>query len=259
MALKKKIICLFAVIAIGLSLAGCGAKTEDYDSETLTSAAEFIISNFTAMTEEDFDSLESASDFQLDYTLLQTGLKISAQDFRSLMGSWKSAVKECGAYKSHGDYDIEVKSGSYVVSTQASFKEKQATLSFTFDKNMSMTALDVSPKLTMGEILKKAGLNTVLGMGTVFVVLIFLAFLISLLKYIPPLIERRHTKPMDLFDESDEVPPDADFEDDGFSHAKDDDETAAVIAAAVAAIAEDEGKSGGYVVRRIKRRETNTW
>ena len=33
--------------------------------------------------------------------------------------------------------------------------------------------------------MEKAGLNTLLGMGTVFVVLIFISFLISLFKYIP--------------------------------------------------------------------------
>ncbi len=45
--------------------------------------------------------------------------------------------------------------------------------------------MDVSAHYSTGEILEKAGLNTVLGMGTVFVVLIFISFIISSVKYIP--------------------------------------------------------------------------
>ena len=40
----------------------------------------------------------------------------------------------------------------------------------------------------MSEILEKAGLNTLLGMGTVFVMLIFMSFIISLIKYVPALL-----------------------------------------------------------------------
>jgi Na+-transporting methylmalonyl-CoA/oxaloacetate decarboxylase gamma subunit len=39
-------------------------------------------------------------------------------------------------------------------------------------------------------LLGKALLNTVIGMGIVFVVLIFISYIISLLKYIPKLIEK---------------------------------------------------------------------
>ena len=41
------------------------------------------------------------------------------------------------------------------------------------------------PLLSLGEILKNALLNTILGMGVVFSVLIFISLLISLLAFIP--------------------------------------------------------------------------
>ena len=45
-----------------------------------------------------------------------------------------------------------------------------------------MESMDVSAHYSTGEILEKAGLNTILGMGTVFVVLIFISFIIYLLR-----------------------------------------------------------------------------
>ncbi len=53
------------------------------------------------------------------------------------------------------------------------------------------TAVDceVSAVYTKGELLKKAGINTAIGMITVFAVLIFIAFIIWLLKFIPVFLE----------------------------------------------------------------------
>ena len=60
-------------------------------------------------------------------------------------------------------------------------------LHFTFNEKSDMESMTVSAHYTTGEILKKAGLNTILGMGTVFVVLIFISFIIYLLGFIPKL------------------------------------------------------------------------
>lgn len=46
---------------------------------------------------------------------------------------------------------------------------------------------EVTAIYTKGELLEKAAGNTAIGMGTVFVVLIFISFIISLLKYVPKL------------------------------------------------------------------------
>ena len=80
--------------------------------------------------------------------------------------------------------------------------------------------------------MEKAGLNTLLGMGTVFAVLIFISFLISLFKYIPAIQN-------------------------AFGKKKDDLELIAVISAAIAAA--EETTTDGFVVRSIKRRPSNKW
>lgn len=97
-------------------------------------------------------------------------------------------------------------------------------------------------------IIGKALLNTVMGMGTVFIVLIFIAFIISLFKYINRPAKKTETKEtaapvnnvVTQIEEAEEL--------------SDDSELVAVITAAIAAY---EGASGvsnsGFRVRSIKR------
>ena len=88
-------------------------------------------------------------------------------------------------------------------------------------------------KMGLGEILSKAALNTCLGMGTVFLMLLFISCVISLLRFIPDKKEKR----------------------------ADDDEIAAVIAAALQAFEEDEKEEESvtrtatvFTARKIRKR-----
>ena len=252
--MKKKISLLLCILIMSLSFAGCSDKNDaaTYDEETLKSSAEFILSNFSAMDDATFESFETASEFQLDYTMMGTGLKISGEDFVGMIGSWKAAEIECGEYISHGDYEVEAKADEFVVSTTAQYKEREATIIFTFDETMAMKSMDVSAKFAIGEILTKAGLNTLLGMGTVFAVLIFLAYLIDWIKYIPGILDKFTSKSEQAVVVEKPVVVEAPIVEES-----DDLELIAVITAAIAA---QEGTStDGFVVRSIRRRPSNNW
>ena len=71
------------------------------------------------------------------------------------------------------------------VTAPATFSDRSADLEFVFDENMTLESFTVNAHYGMSEILEKAGLNTLLGMGTVFVMLILLSLLISLFRFIP--------------------------------------------------------------------------
>jgi sodium pump decarboxylase gamma subunit len=169
-----------------------------------------------------------------------------------MLDSWMAAEVECGEYISHGDYEVEVKSSGVVVSTLAEYEDREATISFSFGEDNRVSSLDVSAKFAIGEILTKAGLNTLLGMGTVFAVLIFLAFLISLMKYIPVILDKLTKKPAPVVEAPKAAPVVEEVADE-----TDDLELVAVIMAAIAA---QEGTStDGFVVRSIRRRPSNHW
>ena len=97
-----------------------------------------------------------------------------------------------------------------------------------------------------------------LGMGTVFAVLIFLAFLISLMKYIPNLMDMfagKETKEVKtvvsepVVQEAESVVAVTEYVDD-----------LELIAVITAAIAAQEGTTtDGFVVRSIRRRPSNKW
>ena len=145
---------------------------------------------------------------------------------------------------------MEVKNDGVSLTSEAKYENRDADIVFSFDEKGNMESMDVSAHYSTGEILEKAGLNTVLGMGTVFVVLIF----IYLLGYIPKLQEKLANKDKKV-EEKKEAPVQAAPA--PVAAAEDDAELVAVIAAAIAAA---EGTStDGFVVRSIKRRKSNRW
>lgn len=107
-----------------------------------------------------------------------------------------------------------------------------------------------------GDRMARAGMNTLMGMGTVFVVLIFIAFLISRFKYISRLenwFRNRKTKSEPAAAAiAAEEPAAAEEEAD-----TDDLALVAVITAALAASLETSPDK--LIVRSIRRKNTNRW
>ena len=60
----------------------------------------------------------------------------------------------------------------------------------------------VSAVYSKSELMGQAGMNTLIGMGTVFVVLIFISFIISLFKYLPALFAKKTKVPEPKKDEA---------------------------------------------------------
>ena len=242
--MKKKISLLGLVLILVLSFTGCSkSDTTEYDAAELEQYASFLVQNFSSMTEEDFDNFENLSELELDLTLLQVGLPVSGEDFLSMIDAWKAGEEECGALVGIGSYET------------ANFEERDGTLEFVFDEDLNIESLTVNAEYSTIEILQKAGLNTVLGMGTVFVVLIFLSFVIWLLKFIP-VLEKKFRKNRAEETQA-EVQTEAAYAAAEEEDVTDDTELAAVIAAAVAAA---EGTSAdSFIVRSIKRRKSNKW
>ena len=239
-------------------ITGCSKSETEYNQSELEQYANFIIQNFSSMTDEQLDYFGELNDLQLDLTMLDTGVPISGENFLSMIDAWKAAEEECGEFVSAtGEYTSETTNEGVNLMTDAQFADRAATLQFTFDDEMNMESITVSADYSTGEILQKAGLNTILGMGTVFVVLIFLSFVIYLLKFIPVLEKKfRGSSKAEPVAEAPKASP-APAAAEPVAEAADDTELAAVIAAAIAA---SEGTStDGFVVRSIKRRKSNKW
>ena len=104
--------------------------------------------------------------------------------------------------------------------------------------------------MSTGEIFRLAGLNTLLGMGTVFVVLIFISFIISLFKYIAPKAKAAPAPAAPA-----PAPVQAAPEEEEEYEKDDQDILVAVITAALHATLSARGEDPeGFVVRRIRRK-----
>lgn len=255
--MKKKISLVVAVLVLVLGLAGCGnSKTVSYDKDTLSQSCDavFDIIDSGSITS---DQITEMSDWNQGYLMAQfesqTGVQMEADAFATALEGWKASLEECGDYESHKDYEFEASSTGVTVTAPATFSDRSADLEFVFDENMTLESFTVNAHYGMSEILEKAGLNTLLGMGTVFVMLIFMSFIISLIKYVPALLNGTSKK------KKEEAPKAAPAVAAAVEEAEemDDTELVAVIAAAIAAA---EGTTtDGFVVRSIKRRKSNKW
>ena len=163
--MKKKISLLGLILILVLSFTGCGkSETTEYDQTTMEQYADTIISAFSSMSEEDMDYYENLRDLNLDITLLQAQLPIDGSDFLTMIESWKASQEECGAYIEHGDWTMKVSHDGATLSSEGKFEDRDAEIAFTFNEKSDMESMTVSAHYTTGEILKKAGLNTILGM-----------------------------------------------------------------------------------------------
>lgn len=129
-------------------------------------------------------------------------------------------------------------------------------LIFTNDIYLQMTSCTLNLDQTKGQLMTRAALNTLLGMGTVFVVLILISLIISAFGVIPKIQASFAPKREEVAPVPAPVPaaPVVEEEEEDLS---DDMELVAVIAAAIAAY---EGTSvEGFQVRSIRRANTNNW
>lgn len=255
--MKKKISISALILLLMLSLFGCGSKTAkdiEYHQEQMNANVNTLIEKFSSMTEEEFQTFEDMSDFQLSAALLFVDLPVEGEDFLAMVEAWRAGINECGELLSVNERTFSAQKGGAEISIDADFKNRTAKIVFTFDEKMNITGMSVNAHYSISEILKKAGLNTILGMGTVFVVLIFISFIIYLFKYIP-LIEKKFSRKAKAPQAA--QPAEVSNAKETAVGEEDDLELAAVIAAAIAA---SEGmQPEGFVVRSIKRRKSNKW
>ena len=240
-----------------LSFTGCGSEKAalEYDEASIEQVTEFLINYCMASDETTIEQWESMSDFALEQQLTEAGLPFTRESFLGALESWQAGIDECGAYIEHGPYTYEASNDELVVVTSVVYTDRSAELEFIFDDDLYLESMTVNAEYSLGEILEKAGLNTILGMGTVFAVLIFIAFIISLFKYIPAIeeaLKNKGNKKQAKVSEEVKVVEETEAE-----VLTDDLELVAVIAAAIAAA---EGTStDSFVVRSIRRRPSNKW
>ncbi len=238
-----------------MSFTACGSTEEvDYDVTSMSSMCSNLISAFASMDADTIDTYQAGEEFELNMVMYESGIPADAETFVDIITAWETTVAECGAFVSlDSDFVSEVSGDEVTLTATATFTEKTATITYIYEDGM-ISSLTIDPEYSFSEIITKAILNTILGMGTVFAVLIFIAFIIYLFKYIPMLEEKFKKK--SAAPEVAAAPVAAPVVEEVLNVNAELD----LVAVITAAIAASEGTStDGFVVRSIKRRKSNKW
>ncbi|MDO5799640.1 MAG: OadG family transporter subunit [Eubacteriales bacterium] len=234
---KASTTCAAFVCAASLMFAGTASVWADSEiDETVKNQIESYAEGLT-------DEIIGLTDEQIEQYMESDDAFTS-----SAMSAWEGSKDDLGELKEKGEVEIEYSDDEYTATLPVKFDKEDAEFVYVFDKNVIPTSLAVDIQYSFGTTMKNAALNTVMGLGTVFVILIFLIFLISLFKYVPgsgaqQVKKKEETTPAPA---PAPVPVAVPVQEE-----TDNSELIAVIAAAIAA---SEGTTtDGFVVRSIRK------
>ena len=245
MKMIKKITSVFmtflvmAALVIGSTSAVFAAdKVDDTVKSTLVTTAEGLTDAIVQLKDEEIENYMSSGD---DFTT-------------SVMQSWQTSKDELGAKKdSNGETTVTFKDDQYTVTVPLKFEKADANFVYVFDSQGTPTAMSVDVQYGMAQTLQRAGLNTLMGVGTVFVMLILLSLLISLFRFIPNPEAKKAAEAKAAKEAQAAAIAAAPVQ--AEENLADDGELVAVIAAAIAAA---EGTTtDGFVVRSIRKVKRN--
>ena len=236
----KSLLAMVCVLALTLAMSVCAfaadTVTED-EAANYKSAAETLISQIAGFSDEEIENYLAQDDAFTTAT----------------MESWKSVKDELGAYSSIVSQDVEKDGDVVTISTVAQFEKAKADVVLMLDLGQQMyTSMTYSVQYSLAANMQRAGMNTLMGIGIVFLMLLFLSFVIGLFKYIEKFQNVGKKKAAEEAPKAEEAPAPAIAQ----SEAADEDfELVAVISSAIAAYENTSGDS--FVVRSIKK--SNKW
>lgn len=249
--MKKRLLVL-GMIACLFGLTAC----ESQEADTLTS--------------EDYTAIQVA-----DYYIEQVNQIVEqgqaddyvAQDeeLKPIFDNWQSGMEELGDYVETIGHEVKIDGDEVIVNTEIKGTEldpngnpRTADVELIYNqKEAIIISMAVNVDYTMGEKMIKAALNTLLGMGTVFIVLILISLIISCFSLIPKIQKMFGKK-----EKKSETEKAVDNTIAQIIEAEEaeDTELVAVISAAITAYeAANGGSSDGVVIRSIRKVNRNKW
>ena len=170
-----------------------------------------------------------------------------------LVQGWMTTTESLGTYEGLDELVVAKANGTVTVDQYVNYPGRQVVVSFVWNYDYELEQLvvtDVTVDLvyTLGEKMEKAALNTLMGMGTVFAVLILISIIIYCFRFIGDIQNIGKKKKAEASAPQSPQAPQVAKE----APLTDDVELIAVISAAIAA---SEGTStDSFVVRSIHRR-----
>ena len=211
----KKFAKYFAALLVVFSLTGCGSEPQlsAYEQQKLEACEEkaqkevirlvnmyvddtYKVIGIPDISDMTMDEVESSVSFLYSQlTQGQASIEVDGYGFYNAVISFRKAIEEMGQLESVGKTSGRIDGQQIIVTVEVKGEKRDgsAEIIFTNDMFAKVKSAALNPTYSLGEKMGKAGLNTLIGISTVFVMLIIISFIISLFKYVY-LIERAAAK-----------------------------------------------------------------
>lgn len=243
--MKKKLSLILCLCFMVLGFAACGEdpRTVDYFGMTYDELQNLADQNVNALAMMSDEQKEQQKSYQSEALV-------------NLIDSWDEVTADLGGFQNTGEFLITKTQDTVTAEQRAEFSDREVVVTFVYKydyETEQLNLVDATADLnyTLGEKMTKAGLNTLMGMGTVFAVLILISLIIYCFRYISVVQVKMSGKKTEEKKEPAAVVTQIEQREEQ-QQLTDDLELVAVIAAAVAA---DAGvPADSFVVRSIRRR-----
>lgn len=236
--IKKKLLLIVSLCLLAVGVFGCGsdanATYNGYTADQLAANNTGILDELVAMSDSDLATYQSMQG-QLDDATM------------NVINNWVDVKDEIGDFVAYGDVAVTEANGTITVEQTASFTNRDIKVTFVYDDDMQVQDITIDKVYSLGETMTKAAMNTAMGMGTVFVMLIIISLIISCFTLINKVQSKAESKNTAV-----SAPAAAPAAPAQAAPQTNDLELVAVIASAIAAATGT--STDDFVVRSIKRR-----
>lgn len=260
----KKFVALACMITCIFGLTACGSETvlTEYEQEKVDMALDLAVNKavplLLELTEEDNQAkIAEYTTEEIEYTVANShNVNVEGYAILTAIESYESALETMGAVTGIGEATAEIDGDQIIVHVQVKGEQKdaEAEVILSNDRFLYLESAALNPVSTMGDLMSKAALNTLIGMGTVFIVLILISLIISCFGLIPKIqakFSKKAKKDMDKKTGIDNAVAQI-VDQEESTDASGDLELVAVIAAAIAA-SEGAASTDGFVVRSVRK------
>ncbi len=259
----KKITTLLSMIAFVVCLTGCSgeqAQMTQYEQAKIEYATQVAATKFvpylaSVVGTQDAEMIAEYTPEEVEVlTGQQQELNVDGYGMKAALISFESGLEAIGEITAIGEVSAVIDHKEIIVDVNVEGTKKNAVaqLILTNDMFMKMKSAALNPIDTFEESMAKAGMNTLIGMGSVFAVLILISLIISCLGLLSGTGKKQKPAPVAKPAAPSAAPVAAPVVS-AQPNLASDLELAAVIAAAIAAY-EGATSTDGFVVRSIRKR-----
>lgn len=202
------------------------------------------------------ETLSSMSDEQIQQ-IIENGTNASEV---AMAANWDGVREELGNFVEVTDQQVTEDGNSITVASQAVYdgvdEDTAVEVMYQFNLTDGSATLEWNVEYPISTLMSQAAMNTVMGLGVVFVVLIFLTFVIGQVHWIPDMLGGKE-KEKAAAQAAAPVPAAVPAPVSEPEELVDDLELVAVITAAIAA--SQQTSTDGFVVRSIKKANRRKW